>query len=143
MLGAASPLKAAGFTVDAVESRQFGDYLPTAAGDERERPDSRGRRRPPRHQRQHRRGRRREFFDALADVPKVIVLTQLGRSVVDRGEQRADHVAAGQFPNVTVGCWDTLAPGVHGQLLAASDGFHLSADGADYYTALITEWAGI
>ncbi len=29
MAGAASPLKAAGFTVDAVESRQFGDYLPT------------------------------------------------------------------------------------------------------------------
>ena len=28
MAGAASPLKAAGFTVDAVESRQFGDYLP-------------------------------------------------------------------------------------------------------------------
>ena len=34
MLGAASPLRAAGFTVDAVESRQFGDYREAGSTDQ-------------------------------------------------------------------------------------------------------------
>jgi hypothetical protein len=36
-----------------------------------------------------------------------------------------------------------MAPKCEGNCYAAADGFHLSADGADYYSALITEWAGV
>ena len=79
----------------------------------------------------------------LADVPKVIVL----RNWVDRSWTESNNelinTLQGEFPNVTVGWWDTLAPECTGNCYAASDGFHLSDDGADYYTALITEWAGI
>jgi hypothetical protein len=49
----------------------------------------------------------------------------------------------GQYPNVTVGYWADMAPRCEGNCYARADGFHLSADGADYYTALITSWAGI
>jgi hypothetical protein len=143
MAGAASPLRAAGFTVDAVESRQFGDYLPQlqalkASGQTPEvvvvhlgtngninEDDA------------------REFFGLLADVPRVIVL----RNWVDRSWTVANNelinAIDAEFDNVTAGWWDTLAPECPGDCFAAVDGFHLSADGADYYTALITEWAGI
>ena len=76
-------------------------------------------------------------------MPKVIVL----RNWVDRSwtESNNELINAidGEFANVTAGWWDTLAPECPGDCYAAADGFHLSADGADYYTALITEWAGI
>jgi hypothetical protein len=143
MAGAASPLKAAGFTVDAQESRQFGDYLPQlqalkASGQTPEvvvvhlgtngnidEDDA------------------REFFQLLTDVPRVVVL----RNWVDRSWTEANNelinTIDAEFDNVTAGWWDTLAPECPGDCYAASDGFHLSADGADYYTALITEWAGI
>jgi peptidoglycan/LPS O-acetylase OafA/YrhL len=143
MRGAASPLRAAGFTVDAVESRQFGDYLDTlrslkASGQVPEvvvvhlgtngninEDDA------------------REFFELLADVPRIVVL----RNWVDRpwaaGNNELINTLQGEFENVTVGWWDTLAPECPGDCYAAIDGYHLSADGADYYTALITEWAGI
>ena len=48
-----------------------------------------------------------------------------------------------EFPNVNVGYWADMAPKCEGNCYAAADGFHLSADGADYYSALITEWAGV
>jgi hypothetical protein len=143
MRGAASPLRAAGFTVDAVESRQFGDYLDTlrslkASGQVPEvvvvhlgtngninEDDA------------------REFFELLAHVPRIVVL----RNWVDRpwaaGNNELINTLQGEFENVTVGWWDTLAPECPGDCYAAIDGYHLSADGADYYTALITEWAGI
>jgi hypothetical protein len=85
----------------------------------------------------------RAFFELLADVPKVIVL----RNWVDRSWTAANNelinAIDAEFDNVTAGWWDTLAPECPGDCYAAADGFHLSADGADYYTALITEWAGI
>jgi peptidoglycan/LPS O-acetylase OafA/YrhL len=143
MLGAASPLKAAGFTVDAAESRQFGDYLDTlrsinASGQIPEvvivhlgtngnidDDDA------------HR------FFELLAGVPKVIVLTNW----VDRAWTESNNELIlslpSEFPNVSVGYWHDMAPACTGNCYAASDGFHLSADGADYYTALITEWSGV
>ena len=143
MLGAASPLKAAGFTVDAAESRQFGDYLDTlrsinASGqipevvivhlgtngniDEDDAHD---------------------FFELLVDVPKVIVLTNwVDRAWTESNNELILSLPA-EFDNVSVGYWSDMAPNCTGNCYAASDGFHLSADGADYYTALISEWAGI
>ena len=143
MAGAASPLKAAGFTVDAAESRQFGDYLPqlqaiVASGQvpdvvvvhlgtngEIDEDDA------------------REFFTMLAQVPKVIVL----RNWVDRpwavGNNELINAIDAEFDNVTAAYWDTLAPDCEGDCYAAVDGFHLSADGADYYTALIRDWSGV
>ena len=143
MAGAASPLKAAGFTVDAQESRQFGDYLPQlqalkASGQTPEvvvvHLGTNG---------NINENDARDFFDLLADVPTVIVL----RNWVDRSwtESNNELINAidGEYANVTAGWWDTLAPECPGDCYAAADGFHLSADGADYYTALITEWSGI
>ncbi len=144
MLGAASPLTAAGFTVDAAESRQFGDYLDTlrsinASGQipevvvvhlgtngDIDEDDA------------------HEFFELLADVPKVIVLTNwVDREWTESNNELILSLPA-EFPNVSVGYWARHGAGVHGATaMPASDGFHLSADGADYYTALITEWSGV
>ena len=117
MLGAASPLKAAGFTVDADESRQFGDYLEqlqaiVASGklpevvvvhlgtngniDESD---------------------AHEFFELLADVPRVIVLTNW----VDRPWTESNNELIlslpDEFPNVDVGYWARHGTEVRGQLL--------------------------
>jgi peptidoglycan/LPS O-acetylase OafA/YrhL len=143
MQGAASPLRAAGFTVDAAESRQFGDYLDAlrainASGQIPEvvvvhlgtngnidEDDA------------------HEFFELLADVPQVIVLTNwVDREWTDANNDLILSLPS-TFPNVTPGYWHQLAPECPGDCYAASDGFHLSADGADYYAALITEWAGV
>jgi peptidoglycan/LPS O-acetylase OafA/YrhL len=152
MRGAISPLRAAGFTVDAVESRQFGDYLDAlrslkASGNTPQvvvvhlgtngnidEDDA------------------RQFFDLLTDVPRVIVLTLW----VDRewiAENNELLIAlANDYPNVDPLYWDGLAPGceewavgrgLEGNCYAAVDGFHLSADGADYYTALIRDFSGV
>jgi peptidoglycan/LPS O-acetylase OafA/YrhL/lysophospholipase L1-like esterase len=146
MAGAASPLRAAGFTVDAVESRQFGDYVGTLQdllasgqvpqlvvvhlGTNGAIPE----------------GDARAFFDLLAPVPRVIVLTLW----VDRewipGNNELLIALDAEYANVDLLYWDGLAPGceawaqgqgLSGNCYAAADGFHLSADGADYYTELI------
>ena len=62
---------------------------------------------------------------------------------MDRGNNELIHAIRAEFDNVTAAYWDTLAPDCEGNCYAAVDGFHLSADGADYYTALITEWSGV
>ena len=117
MAGAASPLKAAGFTVDAAESRQFGDYLPQlqAIVDSGQLPEvvvvhlgTNG---------SINEDDAREFFTLLQDVPRVIVLHQLGGSCVDRGQQRADPRAAERVPNVNVRLLGRPGAGVRGQLL--------------------------
>jgi peptidoglycan/LPS O-acetylase OafA/YrhL len=143
MLGAASPLRAAGFTVDAVESRQFGDYLDTlralnASGQvpevvvvhlgtngEIDEDDA------------------HDFFDLLADVPEVLVLTNWVDRPWTDGNNDVILSLPNQYSNVRIGYWADLAPDCEGNCYAAADGYHLSADGADYYTALITEWSGI
>jgi peptidoglycan/LPS O-acetylase OafA/YrhL len=143
MLGAASPLRAAGFTVDAVESRQFGDYLDTlrALRDSGQVPEvvvvhlgTNG---------EIDADDAHDFFALLADVPKVIVLTNW----VDRPWTEANNELIlslpQQYPNVSVGYWADLAPECKGNCYAQADGYHLSADGADYYAALITTWAGV
>ncbi|MCC6340448.1 MAG: hypothetical protein IT197_10805 [Acidimicrobiia bacterium] len=148
MKGAASPLRAAGFTVDAVESRQFRAYLPVieqmqAAGQlpevvvvhlgtngtiDEDDAD--------------------EFFTALADVPVVLVLTIYADRSWVPGNNAVIRSLQGRYPNLLVGDWAALAPdcqtwaagqGLPGNCFA-SDGIHLSADGADYYTVLIETW---
>ena len=90
MAGAASPLKAAGFTVDAAESRQFGDYLPQlqAIVDSGQLPEvvvvhlgTNG---------SINEDDARDFFTLLQDVPRVVVLTNWVDRAMDRGQQRAD-----------------------------------------------------
>ena len=93
MAGAASPLKAAGFTVDAEESRQFGDYLAQlqALVDSGQLPEvvvvhlgTNG---------NIDESDAHEFFELLADVPRVIVLTNWVDRSWTESEQRADPVA--------------------------------------------------
>jgi peptidoglycan/LPS O-acetylase OafA/YrhL len=143
MLGAASPLKAAGFTVDAAESRQFGDYLQTlrSINESGQVPEvvvvhlgTNGRIDG---------DDAREFFTLLADVPQVIVLRNWVARPWTEGNNELINSLATEFANVTVAWWDTLAPECQGNCYAAADGYHLSADGADYYTALIRDWAGV
>jgi hypothetical protein len=143
MLGAASPLRAAGFTVDAVESRQFGDYLDTlrALKDSGQVPQvvvvhlgTNGKINA---------DDAHDFFELLADVPKVIVLTNWVERPWTEANNELILSLPQQYPNVTVGYWSQLAPECQGNCYAQADGYHLSADGADYYSALITSWAGI
>jgi hypothetical protein len=79
----------------------------------------------------------------LADVPQVIVLTVW----VDKEWTEANNELIlslpDQYPNVSVGYWSDMAPDCEGNCYARADGYHLSADGADYYAALITTWAGV
>jgi peptidoglycan/LPS O-acetylase OafA/YrhL len=143
MRGAASPLKAAGFTVDAVESRQFGDYLPQlqAIVTSGQLPEvvvvhlgTNG---------NINEDDAREFFTLLKDVPKVIVLTVWVNKEWTEPNNELILSLPADFPNVQVGYWADMASHCVGNCYAASDGYHLSADGADYYAALIAEWAGI
>jgi peptidoglycan/LPS O-acetylase OafA/YrhL len=145
MLGAASPLKAMGFTVSAHESIQFSEVVPqvvnlmesgitpdlvvVALGTNGTIDDDDA----------------AEMFGALSSVPHVIVLTlHVDRSWVP-GNNELIQTLPGQFPNVTVLNWDALASGCVDWAKAqgmsgncfGSDGFHLSADGADYYVELI------
>jgi hypothetical protein len=145
MLGAASPLRSMGFTVDAKESVQFDDVVPevvsliesgvvpdlvvvalgtngTIDEDDAE-----------------------QMFTALRSVPHVIALTvHVDKSWAPANNQLILSLPA-RFPNVTLLDWDGLASGcaewaqkqgLPGNCFA-SDGFHLSADGADYYVELI------
>lgn len=88
---------------------------------------------------------------SLADVPRVVVLT----IAIDRPwvEDNNDLLRAlpVTYPNVIVLDWAELAPACHDWATAngrqgncfASDGFHLSEDGADYYAALIANVLGL
>ena len=149
MLGAASPLKALGFTVVARESIQFDEVVPRVAAlvqqgtvpdlvvvalgtngtiDEDD---------------------AQEMFAALGPVPTVILLTiHVDRSWVPANNELI-HAIDAQFDNVHVLEWEANAAGcdawAQGMGLAgncfASDGFHLSAAGADYYVQLIKDYA--
>ena len=149
MLGAASPLKALGFAVVAQESIQFNEVVPQVAAllqqgsvpdlvvvalgtngtiDEDD---------------------AQEMFAALGPVPTVILLTiHVDRSWVPANNELI-HAIDAQFDNVHVLEWEANAAGcdawAQGMGLSgncfASDGFHLSAAGADYYVQLIEDYA--
>ena len=143
MAGAVSSLKAQGFTtVDAAESRQFDSALPIAEVIARsgeipeivvvhlgtngtiDEDDA------------------NEFFALLQGVPKVIVLTvNVDKSWNDPNNALIMSLPT-EFPNVSVGFWDGVAPDCTGNCFA-SDNLHLSADGADYYAGYIAAWSGI
>ena len=148
MLGAISPLQAAGFEVNAHESRQFSELVPIVQGimqsgtpelvvvqlgtngviDEDD---------------------AHEVFEALRDVPHVIVMTlALDRPWVANNNAFIASLP-GAYSNVTPLYWDALAGncaawatgmGLPGKCFA-SDGFHLSEDGADYFVQVIRETA--
>jgi len=145
MRGAASPLTALGFFVDARESIQFDAFVPQIAalveggtvpelmvialGTNGNINDDDV----------------QELFTALAPIPNVIVLTvHVDRSWAADNNELIRTLPA-EYPNVQVLNWDVLASecatwaaqqNMPGNCFA-SDGFHLSADGADYYTELI------
>ena len=152
MAGAITSLQAEGFTVDAQESRQFDAAIPIAQalvqsgnapevvvvhlgtnGDIDE-DDARA------------------FFTMLKDVPRVIVLTvNVNKPWRDSNNEMIVAFQT-EFPNVSAAYWAEQADGcatwAEGQGRAnpncyASDGLHLSEDGADYYAAMIAGWAGI
>ncbi len=136
MLGAAGELANRGFTVDAVESRQFSDGRAVV---EKLRDD----------------GRLGEvvvvhlgtngniaqsdlsaMMDALADVPQVLLLTiDVDRSWTG-GNNDLLLNAASTYANVSVLYWADLADSCPGDCFQ-SDGYHLRPDGQVYYAALI------
>ena len=90
-----------------------------------------------------------EFFSALQDVPIVLALTIWGpnKPWIEPNNELIRSLP-NQFPNVMVGNWDVFAPDCQqwadsqGMTHAcyASDGYHLGANGAEYYSTLIDNW---
>ncbi len=136
MQGAAGELTARGYTVDAQESRQFSDgraIVEQLRADERlgdvvvvhlgtngyiDSSDLTA------------------MMDALAEVPQVLLLTiDVEREWTDANNTLILN-AAGTYPNASALYWADLAASCPGDCFA-SDGFHLSADGQEYYAALI------
>ena len=138
MAGAASPLKAAGFTVDAEESRQFGDYLRQlqALEDSGQVPEvvvvHLGTNGNINEDDAH------DFFELLADVPEG---ASCSTNWVDRSWTEANNELILSLPSrvperhVRVLGIDWLRS-ARATATRPADGFHLSADGADYYSAL-------
>ena len=149
MLGAADELKARGYTVIALESRQFSDVVAdierlVASGGLPEvvvlhlgtngtidQSDAAA------------------MFSALEDVPVVLALTIYGpsRSWVGPNNELIRSLL-GQYSNVVPGNWDVFAgdcddwaadQGLSGSCYA-SDGYHLNSAGAAYYAQAIDYW---
>lgn len=137
MLGAADELKAAGFTVDAGESRAFvrGIDVVQALSDRSQLPQelvihlgTNG-------------AISNDQMDMMmrlvANVPKVLLI----QNVVPDGSYDEDNNllminVASSLPNVEVLYWDGLAQQCQGDCIY-QDGIHLKSTGAAYYTALI------
>jgi hypothetical protein len=142
MLGAAENLAARGVTVDAAVSRQMIDYLPTVQ----------------QLSAQHRLGdvvvvhlgtngpfseaTMTAFFDALRDVPRVLVLTVHA----ERGWVAANNelIASlpSRYPNISLIDWNGAVGGCPGDCLY-DDGIHLPPDGRRYYAQLIFDQIGL
>jgi peptidoglycan/LPS O-acetylase OafA/YrhL len=136
MLGAAGELTTRGYTVDAVESRQFSDGRAIV---EQLRSDGRlgdvvvvhlgtnGNIDP---------DDLTAMMDALAEVPQVLLLTiDVDRSWTE-GNNALIFDAASTYPNASVLYWADLAASCPGDCFQ-SDGFHLRPDGQTYYAELI------
>ena len=142
MLGAAEELAAAGFEVDAQQSRQMNTYVPVVEGlrdsgqlstigvavvhlgtngnfsaDTAER-----------------------FFSALSSVPRVVVLTiRADRGWTVPNNDKLYNLPS-QYPNVQVLDWGAQSNNCPGDCFY-DDGIHLKPDGQNYYTALIEQAA--
>ena len=137
MLGAADELKAAGFTVDAAESRAFvrGIDVVQALSDRSQLPQELvihlGTNGPISN----------EQMDAMmrlvADVPKVLLIQNV---VPDSSYDEENNLlminVASSLSNVEVLYWDGLAQQCQGDCIY-QDGIHLKSTGAVYYTTLI------
>jgi len=142
MLGALPNLAERGISVDAVQSRQMIDYLPTVQGLAAQgllgdvvivHLGTNG---------SFSDATMTAFFDALASVPRVYVLTVHA----ERG-WTADNNARilslpDRYPNVQVIDWNTLVASCPGNCLY-DDGIHLPPDGRRYYADLIFQAIGL
>jgi peptidoglycan/LPS O-acetylase OafA/YrhL len=82
-----------------------------------------------------------EFFGALADVPRVIVLTVHADRDWTASVNQKLSALPNEFPNVQVLYWDGLANDCPGDCFAP-DGIHLNNPGAAYYAQLIADLIG-
>jgi hypothetical protein len=136
MMGAADELAAKGIAVDAEVSRQMGTMLPVveALRDAGRFGDAvvihLGSNGPIDDATMTR------FFTALADVPKVVVLTIDSRGDWDSANNAMIADLPTRFPNVSVLYWDGLAADCPGECFY-DDGIHLRQDGQNYYANLI------
>jgi peptidoglycan/LPS O-acetylase OafA/YrhL len=136
MLGAAAQLAQDGFTVDAVESRQFVNGLDTVRTLKEQ-------------------GRLGDvvvvhlgtngtieevdmasMMEALADVPQVLLLTIDVERDWTAGNNAIIYDTVNTYPNAALLDWAGLAAACPGDCFA-SDGYHLRTDGQTYYSALI------
>ncbi len=141
MLGAAAPLKAAGFCVDAIESRAFiggvddiqklhaagklGQVVVVALGTNGPIGN----------------GQLTAMMNELAQVPTVVmVTTKADRDYVARNNARIREMPA-TWPNVKVVDWEALAASCPGQCFY-EDGIHLPPDGRNYYAQQIVAVTG-
>ena len=139
MLGAASPIKALGFTVDAVESRQFVDGVEVAEALKEQ-------------------GRlgdvvlihlgtngtigtesMQRMMTALADVPRVMILTNDVDKEWTQGNNQLLYDIEATYPNVQLVDWLGLNDACVDDCFA-SDGLHMNANGADFYANVINEF---
>jgi len=142
MLGAAVDLGALGIAVDAQQSRQMSDYVPTAQalaaadrlgttvivhlGTNGSFSES----------------TMHAFFDALVTVDHVIVLTvHADRGYTARNNELLMTLPS-RYSNVTIVDWNTLVEQCPGDCLY-DDGIHLPPAGRRYYAQLIFDAAGL
>ena len=139
MKGAASPVTELGFTVDAVESRQFVDGVEVAEALKEQ-------------------GRlgdvvlihlgtngtigtqsMERMMTALADVPRVMILTNDVDREWTEGNNGLIYSTAQTYPNVQLVDWMGLNDACVDNCFA-SDGLHMNANGADFYANVINEF---
>ena len=142
MLGAAEELQAAGFTVDALKSRQMISFLPDM---QRIRDDgtfgsvvvvhlgTNG---------SFSQGTLDQMMALLADVPVVVLLTGKADRGWIAGNNNRLRALPGIHPNATVLDWEVLSRSCEGHCFY-DDGIHLTQTGQNYYTSLITRLLGL
>ena len=142
MLGAAEELQAAGFAVDAVKSRQMISFLPDV---QRIRDDgtfgsvvvvhlgTNGK---------FSQGTLDQMMALLADVPVVVMLTGKANRGWIAGNNDRLRALPGIHPNVTVLDWEVLSRSCEGRCFY-DDGIHLTQEGQNFYTSLITRLLGL
>jgi peptidoglycan/LPS O-acetylase OafA/YrhL/lysophospholipase L1-like esterase len=139
MKGAAPPVADLGFTVDAVESRQFKDGVEVAEALKEQ-------------------GRlgdvvlihlgtngtigaesMQRMMTALADVPRVMILTNDVDKEWTQGNNQLLYDTEATYPNVQLVDWMGLNDACVDDCFA-SDGLHMNASGADFYANLINQF---
>jgi hypothetical protein len=142
MLGAAEELQALGFAVDAVQSRQAVDFVPTMQQLQRNNTygsavvvhlGTNG-------------GFSQETLDAmmatLVDVPVVLVLTGKADRGWIAGNNEMIRALPARYPNVTVLDWEALSRACQGDCFY-DDGIHLPPDGQRFYADLVARTLGL